>query len=360
MIYYNKPFFHENCLEYIKDTSTHQAGDGKYSKLIYSILKERYNFNHTLLTSSCTHSLEMMAMILKIKKGDEIIIPSYTFVSTANAFVKFGAKVILIDSCSNHPNMDIELISSFITKKTRAVCIVHYAGTSCNMERLLEICSFYNILLLEDAAQAINSYYNGKPLGSFGVMSAFSFHETKNINCGEGGLLVINDPQYILGAEIIREKGTNRTQFIQNKASKYEWVGVGSSYLMSDINAAYLYYQFIHIDEILEHRKILWMTYEKYLKQENSPGNYHIYYILCHCPIKMKEFLLENNIQSSTHYIPLHLSQYYRSNYALQSLPNSEFFNNHLLRLPLHNELTVENVTKICNFVLQSRQLIII
>ena len=354
MIYFNKPFFHEECLQYIQDTSHHQSGDGKYSRLLYTLLKDRYKFPYTLLTTNCTHALEMMGMIVNIQPGDEIIIPSYTFVSTANAFVRLGAKVVLVDSCPHHPTMDIERIPSLVTEKTRAVCIVHYAGVSCDMDRLQEICQTHNLFLFEDAAQAIHSYYRGRPLGTFGVMSAFSFHETKNVNCGEGGLLVINDDQYVEEAEIIREKGTNRSQFKNKIISKYEWVGVGSSYLLSDINAAYLYYQFLHMEELFHHRKNLWLTYEKYLHQHHPEGNYHIYYILCDSPSTLKEFLSRQGIMTATHYIPLHQSSYYRSHYQEIELPCSEFFSDHLLRLPLYHDLTIAEVEHICEFILAS------
>lgn len=352
MIYFNKPFFHPECLQYIQDTAYHQSGDGKYSRLLYTLLEDRYHFSHALLTTSCTHALEMMGMIIKIQPGDEIIIPSYTFVSTANAFVRLGANVVFADSCPDHPTMDIEQIPSLVTEKTKAVCIVHYAGVSCDMDRLQEICRAHNLFLLEDAAQAIHSYYRGKPLGSFGIMSAFSFHETKNINCGEGGLLVINDAQYVEEAEIIREKGTNRSQFQKKKICKYEWVRVGSSYVLSDINAAYLYYQFLHMDELFTHRKTLWLTYEKYLHQQNPEGNYHIYYILCDSPSELKELLLVQGIMTATHYVPLHQSSYYRSHYPEIELPRSEFFSHHLLRLPLYHDLTVADVERICKVIL--------
>lgn len=358
MIPFNEPFFHPTCIDNIRDTVRHQSGDGKYSHLVYDFLKDRYRFANTLLTSSCTHSLEMMAMILKIGPGDEILLPSYTFVSTANAFVKFGARVVLVDSSPDHPNMDIEALSFLITEKTRAICVVHYAGVSCDMDTLMEICATHKIHLLEDAAQAFHSYYNGRPLGSFGCMAAFSFHETKNFNCGEGGLLVVNDPRLWLDAQIIREKGTNRTAFRQGRVSKYEWVGYGSSYLMSDINAAYLYAQFQMIDEIVQHRQMLWRTYEKYLCQQNPEGNYHIYYILCHSPARLQKLLSTHQIMTTTHYIPLHESSFYQTTFGELNLPCAQFFHRHLLRLPLYHNLRQEQVEMICGYILGSNELL--
>ena len=364
MIPFNVPYYNSNCINNIKETFKKgiQSGDGYFSKLIYNELNKKYNFKNSLLVPSCTHGLEMMALLLDIKKGDEVIIPSYTFVSTANAFEKYGANVVLIDSLLDNPNIDENQIERHITTKTKAICIVHYAGVACNMDKIVKICQKNNIILLEDAAQCIHSFYKGKPLGSFGAMSAFSFHETKNINCGEGGLLVVNDENLWERAHIIREKGTNRTKFINGEIDKYQWVDVGSSYLLSDINAAYLYPQIQDIDNIINYRKKCWNLYHSRLSDipnkkfklcsEYIGMNYHIFYLLFENKQdlkNMKTYLKNNNIMTTTHYIPLHKSKYYTSKYSEIKLPNSERFGEILLRLPLYNNITIENINYICD-----------
>ena len=362
IIPFNKPYYNNKCIENIKISVKKNtlSGDGYFSKKCYQLLEKKYNFKNCLLTPSCTHSLEMMAMLLNIKNEDEIIIPSYTFVSTANAFCKFGGKIVCIDSKKNNPEINTNDIEKYITKNTKAICIVHYAGWACDMEEILKICNKHNIYLLEDAAQAIHSFYKGKPLGSFGDMSAFSFHETKNINCGEGGLLVINNEKFINRAEIIREKGTNRTKFIKGEINKYQWIDIGSSYLLSDISSAYLYYQLENIDEIINKRKSLWNYYYEKLKDNNMftvceekeycNGNYHIFYLLFHNQndlLKIKNKLKNNKILATTHYVPLHTSEFYNKNYNSINLSNCESISQRLLRLPLYNDLTFNDIDTI-------------
>jgi dTDP-4-amino-4,6-dideoxygalactose transaminase len=357
---FNKPYFHQSCIENIQKSAINgiQSGDGPFSQSIYNELSKKYNFHNSLLVPSCTHALEIMALLINLKPGDEIIIPSYTFVSTANAFEKYGATVIPVDSLPDNPNIDPSLIQEKINSKTKAICIVHYAGVPCDMELILQICQQNKIILLEDAAQAFNSFYKGKPLGSFGHLSAFSFHETKNINCGEGGLLVINDQQYIERAHIIREKGTNRTSFLNNKIDKYQWIDIGSSYLLSDINAAYLLPQVQNIDSIQNHRSNCWKRYHSLLKNNvhfNIPdisidSNHHIFYltfVLQANLIKTKYFLSLHNILSTTHYVPLHSSQYFKNKYPSfdnSNLINCLKFESKLLRLPLYNSLTLDEI----------------
>lgn len=365
-VLFNVPYYNSKCIECVKNTYNKrtQSGDGYYSKEIYKILTDKYGFKNSLLTTSCTHSLEMMAILLNINKDDEIIIPSYTFVSTANAFAKYGAKIILTDSLPDNPNIDPKEIEKNITDKTKAVCIVHYAGVGCNMEEIINICSKYNIILLEDAAQCINSFYNGRPLGSFGAMSAFSFHETKNIGCGEGGLLVINDEKYIDRAEIIREKGTNRSKFLKGELEKYQWVDIGSSYLLSDINAAYLYPQIQDIENITKKRISNKKLYLEKLKDlsfvdfkvchDDNESNAHIFYLLFDCKIKrdmLKDHLRNKGIYTTTHYIPLHTSKYYIDKYKKIELPYSEYYGDGILRLPLHNELNDTQINYICDTI---------
>lgn len=365
-ILFNNPNYDK---DYIKHITNHFEDNISYIDKCKNVVGEKYNFEDVIFTTSCTHALEMMSMILNIGNGDEVIIPSYTFVSTANAFVKFGATIKCIDSLSNNPMINLDDIENAITDKTKAIVVVHYAGQSCDMDRLTDICNKHNIYLLEDAAQAINSYYKNKPLGSFGTLSAFSFHYTKNITSGEGGMLVINNRELVSKANIVCDKGTNRYDFLNNKISKYEWVDKGSSYPMSELNAAYLYGQLKNIDEIILHRKQLWHVYKNNLtiitdkkigilcnKNENNDNisNYHIFYIIFNETKKLKllqKFLKDNKIQTFTHYVSLHESKYYKTNFETISLPNSEKITTNLLRLPLHNNLKTEDCEFICKCI---------
>lgn len=358
MISFTEPVYSKKSLECIQK---HFGEKVSYKKKVIKLVKDRWKFNHVILTTSCTHALEAMAMILNIGPGDEVLIPSYTFVSTANAFVKFGASVKCIDSKKDNPNIDEEKICSSITSKTKALVIVHYAGVACEMEKIVKICKDNNIYLLEDAAQAINSYHKDIPLGSFGIMSAFSFHSTKNIGCGEGGMLVINDSKLIDKAEIIVEKGTNRHNFLSGKIDKYEWIDKGSSYPMAEINAAFLYPQLCEIDQVTEKRKIVSNYYHLNISENlnfqkcDLGGNFHIYYLVFKNPEileKYKKKLLDNYIQTSKHYNPIHKSKYYITNFQdNQKLPNSEKFGCNLLRLPLHNNLTILDCKKITEVI---------
>ncbi len=360
MLPFSKPYYNKQCLEDIENAS---INDISYIDKCETFLTNKYKFPHCILTTSCTHALEMMAMILDIGIGDEVLIPSYTFVSTANAFVKFGASIKCIDSCKDNPNIDPDKIEKAITKKTKALVIVHYAGSACDMDKISFICKKHNIILLEDAAQAINSYYKGKALGTFGLLSAFSFHSTKNVNCGEGGLLVVNDTSLIGKARVIYEKGTNRYEFTNGTINKYEWIAKGSSYPLSNINAAYLYSQLLNIDAIINERKNLWDYYKsnlqdienkKICKLSNNSGNYHIFYMVFEKRvdlINIKKYLKKNGITSNTHYVPLHNSSYYINNFDDIILPNSKRFGDNLLRLPLYYDLKIENTKVICNLI---------
>jgi len=369
MITFNKPFFDDKCLTYIKDTAIngHQSGDGIYSRKCYDFFNKHFGFKHTLLTPSCTHSMEMMALLLNVTHTDEIIVPSYTFVSTANAFAKYGAKIVCVDSKSEHPNIDPKEIEKNITPHTKAVVVVHYAGYPCDMDQIASICRKYNIILLEDAAQALNSYYKGKALGSFGQMSAFSFHETKNFNCGEGGLLVINNSHFLERAEYIREKGTNRTSFFKGEVQKYEWIDIGSSYLLSDLNAAYLLVQFEMIDQIQNNRTKAWFTYYHALNSTKHQHifklpplythidmNCHIFYLVFHKRHdldQLKHNMKQNDVLCTTHYVPLHLSKFYQKHYKHKTLPYSEHFGQHILRLPLYYNINIEDQHKVLNII---------
>jgi dTDP-4-amino-4,6-dideoxygalactose transaminase len=237
MISFNKPYLtgKETHYMYQAVSSCKISGDGIYTKKCHQFFEQKYSFKKVLLTTSCTDALEMAAILLDIKEGDEVIAPSYTFVSTVNAFVLRGAKIVFVDSCLDNPNMDVDKIEVLITPKTKVIVPVHYAGIACDMDKIMQLATKYNLFVIEDAAQAIDSYYRDKPLGSIGHMSAFSFHETKNIISGEGGMLVINDERFIKRAEIIREKGTNRSSFFRGEVDKYGWVDIGSSFLPSDM-----------------------------------------------------------------------------------------------------------------------------
>ena len=268
MIPFNKPYLTGKETHYIYDAvnSGKLSGNGKYTQKCQLFFEEQYSFKKVLLTTSCTDALEMCAMLANIKEGDEVIVPSFTFVSTAIAFIRQGATIVFADSYSDNPNMDASTIESLITNKTKAIVPVHYAGVACDMDKIMELATKYNLLVIEDAAQAVDSYYTGKDglkraLGSIGHLAAFSFHETKNIISGEGGMLVINDDRFINRAEIIWEKGTNRAEFFRGEVNKYGWVDTGSSFLPSEIVAAFLWAQIENLDAIQKKRKSLWNFY---------------------------------------------------------------------------------------------------
>ncbi|MBW3526228.1 dTDP-4-amino-4,6-dideoxygalactose transaminase [Shewanella sp. NKUCC05_KAH] len=369
MIPFNKPYLHGKELVYIAQAvaSGKISGDGLFTKKCHEFFEQRYGFKKVLMTTSCTDALEMAALLLDIQPGDEVIAPSYTFVSTVNAFALRGAKIIFADSYKDNPNIDPEQIAQLITKNTKAIVVVHYAGLACDMDAIMAISKQHNIPVVEDAAQAIDSYYKGKPLGSIGTFGTFSFHETKNIIAGEGGLLVINDEQYIHRAEIIREKGTNRSSFFRGEVAKYGWVDIGSSFLPSDIIAAYLYAQLENIDTIQARRKAIWQRYYEILNvelankdiqlpklAEYSTNNAHMFYLVCknlEQRTALIQHLKENGVHAVFHYLSLHTSEYYQSKYIGYALPYSDFFTDTLVRLPLYYELTDEQVDYICKII---------
>jgi dTDP-4-amino-4,6-dideoxygalactose transaminase len=311
----------------------------------------------------------MAAILLDIQPGDEVIMPAYTFVSTANAFVLRGAKIIFCDSHKDHPGIDEGLIESLITSKTKAIVPVHYAGVACDMDKIMALATQYNLFVVEDAAQAIDSYYTGKtgerkPLGGIGHLAAFSFHETKNIISGEGGMLVINDPQFNERAEIIREKGTNRSKFFRGEVDKYGWVDIGSSFLPSDIIAAFLYAQLENLERIQERRKAIWTTYWNGLLEAEQQGlltrpyipsyatnNAHMFYISSNTQAERSSLinqLKSKNILSVFHYQSLHHSKFYATENQLHKFPWSDFYTDHLLRLPFYYELLIDDINSIC------------
>ncbi len=369
MIPFNKPYLSGNELKYIEDTYLKGkiSGDGYYTKKCHDFFTTHYGFKKTLLTTSCTDALELAALLLNCSSKDEIIAPSFTFVSTVNPFLLRGAKVRFVDSCIDNPNMDAAQIESLITPNTKAIIPVHYAGIACNMDEILRIAKKYNLFVIEDAAQAIDSYYLSKPLGSIGHLSAFSFHETKNIISGEGGMLVINEEAFNLRAEILREKGTNRTAFFRGEVDKYGWVDVGSSFLPSEIIAAFLFAQLENVNNIQVQRKKIWKQYYDGLKDlankfniglptipNYATNNAHMFYLVCNSTNQRTELikhLKDNGIHSVFHYQSLHKSPYFLGQNNTYHLPNSDKFSNCLLRLPLFFELSHSEVEKIVDSI---------
>jgi len=374
LIPFNKPYLTGKEGHYIYQAvlSGKISGDGTFTKKCHQYFEGRFGFKKCLLTTSCTDALEMAALLIDIQPGDEVIMPSYTFVSTANAFVLRGARIVFCDSRSDHPGMDEGLIESLITSKTKAIVPVHYAGVACDMDKIMRLAEKYQLFVVEDAAQAIDSYYTGedgikKPLGSIGHMAAFSFHETKNIMSGEGGMLVINDDRFLARAEIIREKGTNRSQFFRGEVDKYGWVDVGSSFLPSDIIAAFLYAQIENLDEIQSKRNQNWEMYYSLLKPLEDKGfftlpvipgyatnNAHMFYIMFKEPATRDHVistLKENAVNAVFHYLSLHKSQYYKDKHDGRELPLTDRYADVLLRLPMYYELEAEQISRIARLL---------
>lgn len=373
---FNKPYLTGKEVHYMYDAvSTGKiSGNGKYTKKCQDFFKEKYGFGKCLLTTSCTDALEMAAILINIMPGDEVIMPSYTFVSTSNAFILRGAKIVFIDSRKDHPGMDEDLIEGLITKKTKAIVPVHYAGVACDMDKIMDIANKHHLYVIEDAAQAIDSYYTSKSgakmaLGSIGHLAAFSFHETKNIISGEGGMLAINDLQFQDRAEIIWEKGTNRSSFFRGEVDKYGWVDVGSSFLPSEIIAAFLWAQIENIDDIQQQRKHLWKTYYNGLKNwaltnkvqlpsipNYADNNAHMFYLVFENEGKRAltiNKLKENNILSVFHYLSLHESTFYKDKHDGRELKFSNHYSDCLLRLPMYYELSSIEINKIIEILNQ-------
>lgn len=359
IISFNKPYLTGKETLYIEDAvvSGKISGNGKYTEKCHDFFSKKYGFSKCLLTTSCTDALEMSAILLNINEGDEVIMPSYTFVSTANAFVLRGAKIVFADSRPDHPGIDENAIEALVTPKTKAIVVVHYAGVACDMDIVMDIAHRHHLFVVEDAAQAIDSYYKGRPLGSIGHLAAFSFHETKNIISGEGGMLVINDAQFEKRAEIIWEKGTNRAAFFRGEIDKYGWVDVGSSFLPSEVIAAFLYAQAEQLNKIQDRRKYIWNQYHSILKElkgfyqtpfipEYASNNAHMYYLIFHKAEERSEmikYLKSKQILSVFHYLPLHESEFFKKSHDGRDLPNSKAFSESLLRLPLYYDLNEED-----------------
>ena len=381
---FNKPFLTGKEAHYIYQAvySGKLSGNGVFTKKCQNFFEEQYGFRKALMTTSCTDALEMAAILCDIKPGDEVNAPSYTFVSTVLAFVRQGAKIVFCDSCKDNPDIDPDRIEALITPRTRVIIPVHYAGVACDMDRIMDIAHRHNLLVVEDAAQAIGSYYKGRPLGSIGHFGCFSFHETKNIIAGEGGLLTINDERFIRRSEIIWEKGTNRSEFFRGEVNKYGWIDTGSSFLPSELISAFLWAQIENIDTIQARRKAIWEQYYAGLKPiadkelitlpdipAYATNNAHMFYIVCRSLEERSAFIAhmkQNGIQAVFHYLSLHRSGFYLTHPDSRPdncqeiervgdeeqvvglhLPNCDHFADCLVRLPLFYELTDEEVSRI-------------
>lgn len=370
MIPFNKPYFSGRELKYLEEVchSTTMSGNGDFTKKCHTFFEQKYGFKKCLLATSGTDALEMCAMLCNLKPGDEVIVPSYTFVSTALAFLREGAKVVFADSSAGNPNMEVEQIEPLINEKTKVIAVVHYAGVACDMDAIMALAEKHNLLVVEDAAHCIDSFYKGRPLGSIGHLGAFSFHETKNISSGEGGMCVINDERFVRRAEIIWEKGTNRAEFYRGMVNKYGWVDMGSSFLPSEFNAAYLWAQLEQLDDIQGKRKHIWNRYFEGLNgkignevklpyiPEYATNNAHMFYLLCpslEYRTALMKFLKENDVQTTFHYLPLHSSKYYEDKHDGRELPNCDRYGDTLVRLPLFYELSDMEIDKIVKLIVE-------
>ncbi|HBO16903.1 MAG: Lipopolysaccharide biosynthesis protein RffA [Candidatus Moranbacteria bacterium GW2011_GWE2_35_2-] len=362
-ILFNIPAYAGNELRYISEVFKNRklSGDGEFTKKCSLLMEEKFNAKKVLLTTSGTHALDMAALLLNLKPGDEVIVPSYTFTSTANAFVLQGAIPIFVDIREDTLNIDENLIEEKITNKTKAIFVVHYAGVACEMDTIIKIAEKYKLYVVEDAAQGVNAKYKNKYLGTIGDLGIYSFHETKNYSCGEGGALVINNKKFIERAEIIREKGTNRSKFFRGEVNKYGWVDLGSSYLPSEIIAATLYAQLEKMDRIQKKRKSIFEYYYKKLRSleekkllrlpsvpESCNQNYHMFYIVLPTEKRRNDlmrFLKTNNILAVFHYLPLHSSKMGRKfGYKKNDLKNTESLSSRILRLPFYYDLSKNEI----------------
>jgi dTDP-4-amino-4,6-dideoxygalactose transaminase len=357
---FNKPFIAGKELYYIAQAVTmgNLSGDGYFTKKCAQILQERFSVPKVLMTPSCTASLEMAAQLCDVGPGDEVIMPSYTFVSTASAFVRMGATPVFVDIRPDTLNIDETLIEAAITPRTKAICVVHYAGVACEMDVIMEIARRHKLRVVEDAAQGVNSWYNGRALGAIGDLGCYSFHETKNYICGEGGALCINDPELIQRAEIIRDKGTNRQRFFRGEVDKYTWVEVGSSYVPSEICSAFLYGQLEELERISQRRKEIYSTYEQNLRPlqtqgrlilpripENCRSNFHLFHVIVKTA-GLRDAVLEqmrqDHVRAVFHYVPLHASPKGRELVGDICLPVTEDLSSRLIRMPFYYNMASE------------------
>lgn len=366
---FNKPYFSGNETRYIEQAvrSGKISGDGLFTQRVHQFFEQQLGFQKVLLTTSCTDALEMAALLLNIQPGDEVIMPSFTFVSAANAFVLRGAKIVFADSTALNPNIDAGALESLVTPRTRAIVPVHYAGIACNMDTIQTVADQHELVIVEDAAHAIDSYHRGRALGSLGTLAAFSFHETKNIISGEGGMLAINDARFGPRAEVIREKGTTRTAFYRGEVDKYGWVDLGSSFLPSDIIAAYLWAQLESLTDIQRQRRAIWQRYYAALEPllrlgiglpvlpDYATNNGHLFYLVCRSLDERTALiacLKKRDIWAVFHYLPLHQSAYYTAQHDGRPLPWANRYADCLVRLPLFYELTTADQRRITDAVL--------
>lgn len=377
MIPFNKPYMVGKETDYIKEAvaSGKISGNGAFTKRCQEFFENRYGFGKCLLTTSCTDALEMAAILTGVGPGDEVIVPSYTFVSSALAFVRQGAKIVFCDSCRDNPNINPAEIEKLITRRTKVIVPVHYAGIACDMDAVMDIAHRHNLLVVEDAAQAIDSFYTGmdgvrRPLGSIGHLAAFSFHETKNIISGEGGMLVVNDSRFVRRAEIIWEKGTNRAEFFRGEVNKYGWVDTGSSFLPSEIVAAFLWAQLERIDDIQTRRRQIWDSYydsllplaEKGLFSlpvipDYATNNAHMFYLVFPTLAARTSFIAgmkARDVLCVFHYLPLHSSPFYATCHDGRALPNCDRYADCLVRLPLWYDICGDTLTHVIDAILSS------
>jgi dTDP-4-amino-4,6-dideoxygalactose transaminase len=375
---FNKPHVSGHEISYITDAlnTNKLSGNGKYTQLCQEFFQTTYGFKKCLLTSSCTDALEMCAILAGIEPGDEVIMPSYTFVSTANAFVLRGATIRFADSRADHPGIDEDSIATLINSKTKAIVVVHYAGVACDMGKIMSVANEHGLLVIEDAAQAIDSYFidskgESKALGSIGHLAAFSFHETKNLISGEGGMLVVNDEKFLKRAEIVWEKGTNRSAFFRGEVDKYGWVDLGSSFLPSEITAAFLWGQLQNLSGIQHKRIAIWTKFNELLRgwaignqvqmpvvPKFSSNNAHMYYLVFHSVESRTNFIShmrDADIYPVFHYLSLHKSEFYvnSGNYVYSDCPHSDRYSDTLVRLPLYCDMTDEEQSKVIERCLQ-------
>ena len=369
---FNRPFLTGKEAHYMYQAvyTKKLSGNGVFTKKCQQFFEDKYGFKKCVLTTSGTDALEMAAILCDVQPGDEVIVPSYTFVSSALAFVRQGARIIFADSYADNPNIDADKLESLITNKTKVIVPVHYAGVACDMDKIMDIANRHGIFVVEDAAQAIDSYYKGRPLGSIGHFGCFSFHETKNVTAGgEGGLLCVNDERFIRRAEIIWEKGTNRAEFFRGMVNKYGWVDTGSSFLPSEINSAFLWAQLENLEAIQTRRKAIWNTYQEALQPLADKGcfntpdipsyatnNGHMYYLVCRSleeRTALIDYLRQQDVCAVFHYLSLHLSDYYREHHqgAIPELPCCDHFADCLVRLPMYYELTEEDIALVIKLI---------
>lgn len=371
MIPFNKPYCSGRELDYMKVVcgSMTMSGNGDFTKRCHAFFEERYGFKKCLLTTSGTDALEMCAMLCELHPGDEVIVPSYTFVSSAIAFLREGAKVVFADSGADNPNITVDTIRPLINEHTKVIVVVHYAGVACDMDAIMRLAEEHHLLVVEDAAHSIDSFYKDRPLGSIGHLGAFSFHETKNINCGEGGMLVVNDERFIRRSEIIWEKGTNRAEFYRGMVNKYGWCDIGSSFLPSEFNAAFLWAQLEQLEDIQGKRIHIWNIYDSILRgnveqygiqlpniPDYATNNGHMYYLVCQSleqRTRLMAALKEQGIQTTFHYLPLHSSVYYKDQFHGAPLTNCDRYGDCLVRLPLFYELSDDDAIRIAQLIVE-------